>query len=402
MIVSNSPLLIVVLIVGCLGNLWCAEPPIEKSVTAVPNGTFPAVDYGTIGPGSVLVLNVDAPPGYVITSGDCSGGGNSPWTKISNTKFTAVILDSYRGQHAGAFKGTMSKTPTGQGGESPAAPIVWDGTAKALVFVVTSRTKRRAADQTTPDTRRTVGVCEEVVFTTDPLLSATWEANGGAPTSYSGDTFNWIAPEAPASITVTARISGRAASLTMTVIKPSSAAWKLRAATTSGYAPGFAGAQMTLVNCSLDPKSVNFERIMIHEMSGPASAVSGYFATNPPFTTNAPTPAPLSSPAGVLWHRADGTTGLGGGAWLPIGPLNVTNASGDIAGVSPPGIDPAMLPFSTGSYTWVIPYHYRSITSTTTVGTYFADIHQVFTMAAGGTMTVTKTDGSICTVTRTP
>jgi hypothetical protein len=157
---------------------WAVEPPIERTVVAVPNGEFPEVDFGKVCAGDTLILNVEAPSCYAITSGDCMGGGDSPWTKISSTKFTAFLKDTYRGLHNGTFNGTMEYTCGGSGGSGGSAnppPITWMGKAKADVKNLTSETI-----STVPANRaRTkIGVCEEVEVRAGE--SVTWSVTGGA------------------------------------------------------------------------------------------------------------------------------------------------------------------------------------------------------------------------------
>jgi hypothetical protein len=262
---------------------WAAEPPIERTVEAVPNGEFPEVDFGKVCPGDTLILNVVAPICYKITSGHSSGGGDSPWTDISATKFTAVILDSYRGLHNGTFNGTMAYTCGGGGGsgggETP-PPITWKGTAKAEVIAIKHATTCIASEN--PDTTRTtVGVCEEVILTTDPVTDVIWSATSGTLAPEMGSQTRWIAPEAGDTCTVSITHEGRSCgSVTFTIIAPSGLT-STKLADLQPQEPKQIGAGMRL-NVIVQPRTVSFCGIELREDMAPSINISGYFANNPP------------------------------------------------------------------------------------------------------------------------
>jgi len=269
---------------------------------------------------------------------------------------------------------------------------------------ITSTTAKHAADGTTPDSRATVGVCEKVTFAVDPAMVAVWTADDGDPKTGNGKTFAWTAPEKEnAKVTITATMGTTVCKKEMKVIKPASAAWKkLDSTITAGYGAN-AGCQMKLKELTLTPLTVNFERIQVQEVSGPASDIEGYFKNDPPFSNTTPKAGPPPVAAGLLYHRADGTTGLGNGVWQSINSKNLGNGT-DTAGAAPPGIPPGFVQggFTDGTFTWAIPMNYRCVDNAAGAGINFATINQVTTIKKDGTLSVTKDDAAICKVSRTP
>ena len=75
-----------------------------------------------------------------------------------------------------------------------------------------------------------------------------------------------------------------------------------------------------------------------------------------------------------------------------------------VAGAAVAEISPANPPcgFQEGSFTWTIPMQYRKKDDTTDSGTEFDTVCRVFSIEDDGTMTVTKDDATVCTVTRSP
>jgi len=106
---------------------------VPKSTTAVPNGSFPVVDFGKVKPGDVLTLQVDPPSDYEITSGSPSGGGASPW-EGEMSSFSATITGDYRGLHSGSFSGELRYTGASQGNGGGGTPtITWAGDSTATI-----------------------------------------------------------------------------------------------------------------------------------------------------------------------------------------------------------------------------------------------------------------------------
>jgi len=161
--------------------------------------------FGSQFPGDVLTLNVVADPTYVLLTAKVDNGSSSGW--VGGPFYTAVIPANFAGAHVGLFSGTYSKIGGGGsgGGSGSTQPPPWLGGAQATIISIKSRTVKHAPDGT-PDTRRDSGICEEIVFSTNPAVAVTWNISGGTPTTSTGSSFLWKAPENPSSINVTATI----------------------------------------------------------------------------------------------------------------------------------------------------------------------------------------------------
>jgi hypothetical protein len=255
---------------------------------------------------------------------------------------------------------------------------------------VESKTVKNAADGITPNTRTTVGVCEQVIFTIVPSMTATWTASDGQ--TGNGATFTWDAPDKKGKVSV-AVTSPLACDIEMDVIKPDSAKWtKLLKTITTGYQNTYnVGGLMQLAKLKITPDIVNFERIVVFECSGPASDISGIFTNSTAFPNNGPSAGPPPVSAGFLWH----SPAINRAAEESIANRIDANNYGDLgdeAGWGPPGF-----PFKdyAGSFTWVIPMGYRLI-GTTRQRTIFATLNQVMSFTTNRMFTVTKDDASIC------
>jgi hypothetical protein len=277
-------------------------------------------------------------------------------------------------------------------------------TRKVYLFDWSWHTIKSAANGTTPDTRTTIGVCEKVRIMTSPQYEVTWTANAGLVVPKNGKDTTFTAGDRAAKPSITATFpGGSTAAINFNVIAPNAAAWKKCVQNTTGYPPGNAGCFMTLSELTIGPATVNFEGIEVKETSGPASLITGFFAQNPPFTNNAPMDGSPPILAGTLYHKADGSTGLGDGPWIGIGSLNCSKIGvSDTAGVLPPGFAVPTGGFTNGSYTWAIKMKYRDAADQNGAEVEFATVNQVTTIKNTGEMIITKNDSSICKVSRTP
>ena len=135
-----------------------------------------------------------------------------------------------------------------------------------------------------------------------------------------------------------------------------------------GYAAGTAGAGMTAV-IRVFPRNVNFGWVAIREDPGPASNVTGYFAT-------------LQAGGANLNHVPNPNfTRLG---WN-------NNLCCDTAATVPGTLPP---PWAAGTWDWRIPTRYRCVKSTGP-GRIFTRTLQQFRINAAGRVTVRKQGTSV-------
>lgn len=190
-----------------------------------------------------------------------------------------------------------------------------------------------AAPDGTPNTRKEVGVNEQVEMTAS--ASVTWTAsNGTFPPPASGATAIWTAPDVGATASVTATpASGNPCSVSMKVLPP--ARRSLVKSSDRAYTAGLAGSGFQAI-VTIMPTNVSFTRIQVWEEAVNAIA-TGYYDT-------------------VL-----GWNGLPHPPTAPLIPDASNNGLIDTIGTNEPG-SPG--PFSVGSFLWAIPQHYRIVGST--------------------------------------
>jgi hypothetical protein len=191
---------------------------------------------------------------------------------------------------------------------------------------ITSRTLVSAPDGTT-DSRKEVGVCEDVEMSSSE--AATWTASLGVILPSSPNTAVWSAPDVGGSSRITATVgSGESCDVNMDVIQPSNRS--LAVSTYQVYNPGKAGSGF-VADVLIVPLRVSFAHIETQEQAVKATA-NGYYKK-------------------VLnWNGINHPQG----SWVPVDQDN--NGIIDTIGTVPPGTSG---PFSPGSFTWPIPQRYR-------------------------------------------
>jgi hypothetical protein len=228
------------------------------------------------------------------------------------------------------------------------------------VVKVESTTLKHAADGTTPDTRKTVGVCEKVVVSNSPSINATWSVSGGgtvAPNSGAWTLFT--AGETSSASVVTATFAdGSACTLAFTVIPPNGITYA-KISNQDIYPVGDAGAGM-LLTIRLTPLTVCFGGIDFKEIGRDPTNVTGYFV-------------------GRAGHHNPNPD------FIAIGDNNFMQGQDNAS--SSVGARPQ--PWSEGSYTWPIPNNYNR-RGAAGDGHWFADTTQTFTITTNGTCGVTK------------
>ena len=349
-------------LIACAASLTAADG--GAPTYSIPSQNGFNHDFGVRCPGDVLNLTVTPDSGYTITA-RVDNGSSGGW--VGGPNYTATIPDNFSGVHTGKFTGTYSKAEgSGPGSEAPE----WTGGAITNITKVVSTTLKSAADGTTPDTRRTVGVCEEILFKTEPALNVDWTAGAGAPATGSGPSFTWKAPATAQPVTISARCpSGQVITTTIVVIAPTLEAENAYEFTSPADIPtGNAGVGM-LLDLYFKPDSVSFGYIEWNESAVAAQNVDEYFA-NPPQALD-------------LNHKA--------GTWRSV---NDDNAGPfDVAAILN-----LPKPWAAGSFEWAIPEKHRCKDAGGD-GTVFMTAKQGFTLAGDGTTTVAKFGQ---TATRTP
>jgi hypothetical protein len=225
----------------------------------------------------------------------------------------------------------------------------------------------------TPDTRTTVGVCETIRFAA-PGRTLDWSTDAGWPRARSGQSeFRWAAPERPGTRTVTATDpdTGDRFGVDVTVVAPDRIEMQ-QTRVLGMYSAGTAGAGMRL-RLRIHPRNVNFGWVGIKEDPGPASNVTGYFAS-------------LQARGRDLSHHPNPN-------FVRLGWDNELCC--DTAATVPGALDK---PWSAGSMAWRIPIRYHC-PNTTGNGRVFTTVRQTFDIDGSGTVTVSKRGVS---VTRSP
>ncbi len=215
----------------------------------------------------------------------------------------------------------------------------------------------KLAPANTSLTRTTVGVGEFVRFSAN--TSGTWTASEGRIVGLnSGQNVVWEAPAVASSPQITLTTPSGAASVTMTVIAPTSLAMTVDSR--EPIATGTAGACM-ITDVTVHPLNVSFGRTQWLEVPGPASNVTGYYT---------------QFPASELDHHPNPN-------YLPFNDDN-SGLTDHAATHTEPS------PFSRGTFQWVIPNRYKIDGESDAQGRFFTNTTQYFYITATGTVAVVK------------
>lgn len=245
---------------------------------------------------------------------------------------------------------------------SPPPPSPPAAAAPAPVLAIASATVK-AAPSGAPSSRKRVGVGEVVVFTA--TAAGTWAASAGTAAGPASTTFRWTAPATGGSVTITLTSGGTSITDTITVVAP--ATISMRNVGSHATQIGAGGACM-LTKVTFSPTDVCLGAMQWLEVPGPGTGVSGFFTK---FSA-----ATLHHNPNVNYALVDDNN------VMEAGPNNGPNDH--CAWHAIPG------PYSDGAFTWDIPNRYLIDGEAATAGRYFTDTHQVFTMNAAGTLTITK------------
>ncbi len=147
-------------------------------------------------------------------------------------------------------------------------------------YTLVHRTLCQALTDTNWD-RTTLGV-GEYVFLSGMPENTTWEASGGGLSVTNGSATTFTAASNAASASVTAKVGGVSLKVPFTVLEPNGIDHaEIWYDCPMEYPNGYAGAGMKM-HVFVAPTSVSFDRVCIMEIPGPATNITGYFATNLP------------------------------------------------------------------------------------------------------------------------
>lgn len=242
-----------------------------------------------------------------------------------------------------------------------------------------------------PDSRRTVGVCEdvEVSLTNGELaLFEFTDAKKGTLKTFYATKPTWSAPDVSATVTVTATWNSQEVTATIIVIPPTGKNWQ----TATQYRPELYQAAVF----RLLPPTVNFGNIWSRERSGPAGAPgsgnppTGLFATLPPSYYTTP---PTSGGTGGISHDTNEN-------WVDINETVNESTVPDLMRGAFPGVDPVTgaSPVD-GGFSWNIPNEYSGFADGSDPHHYVDELQAfVWTSlpAPLGTGTLTKGDLPPC------
>ncbi len=262
------------------------------------------------------------------------------------------------------------------GGQANTTPTVSDSqmsivqpSASGSTLVHTNKVQALA----NPDpTRTTIGVGEEVDFSGMPANTTWREGNTIIIPTPTGPTYAFFAPSSAGSAKVTASAPNQASkSVTFKVLEPTGVDHTVIVATDNlgppvpppgSFPPGTAGAEMQ-IKVYMAPTSVSFYNVEIEEIGEDATDIQGYF-TNANFTPE------------MLHHFP--------GGWFYLGADNSW-----VDNCWTPG-EPD-LPWSSGSFTWNVPWDWGVSGGGVVVSTSGENPwQQVFSIDSAGTAKITK------------
>jgi hypothetical protein len=267
------------------------------------------------------------------------------------------------GDVLGPSPGKIARTDGLAGEAVPKSPADAAAPMTAGATKVTHQTDQKAPGGQA-ETRTTVGVGELVYFTAETVgAKSKWKTTAGKGTDKGGGQYDWKAPAAPDTVTITfdPGDGGAATTVQMTVIGPTSIKYSNKVEDTFGA--GKAGAGMR-VDLEFLPLSVCFWGTQWRETDVDGSSIDGWFT---------------HLPANKLKHKAAVPRDIG----------DDNKGPGDHISYAATG------PFKeTGSFSWVIPQQYsvKGANSWQEIATPFT---QTTSIETDGTLTVSKHGESV-------
>ena len=336
---------------------------IDLEITINPNPAYTSVGKGVALTTTILPATSTGGT-YAWNAVPAGGTFTPPNPSTGNVTFTP--------NNAGTYIVIVPYTRTTSSGTQSAA-----ATTSLITYShdLTHTTQKHAPDGTTPDTRTTIGVCEDVDIITPGSTGSDFTGGGGLTKSDNSKvTFN--APVFESTCIVTIHYADGDETITFKVIKPDGIIFSRNSYNTTKYTEGHAGAGMYLEE-TVTPLSVCFGNIEIIEIGENAINKTGHFLNQ----------VQHHNPSGYTAIEDDNTTG----------DFEDDASSGDT-----PPYTPRARPISWGDgggYTWSIPNNYNRRSAPGSPGIFFVNTSQVFSLQGNGNFTVTKGEAS-CT--RTP
>lgn len=368
---STSEIPCTVVVTTCTYGDWTAETPPSLTINK-PNDLDPSPVGAEIAVNADFVKVTGTRIKHVV-EGDCEdlraawylSHPTATWSAIGDNgetfidqpatiSGTVVTSAGFKPTKPGTYNFTFTIKA------SPVDPVGDEITATSpSITVVAFKVATQTIAITPRDrSRTTIGVGEEVILAVVPhsIVDVNWSVSGGGTVSPpSGNATIFTAADKATESIVTATIGASHFATSLTVVTPNGVTGVKVFDYESG--PGYAGMRIRL---RVQPTNVSFYRVMIKELSAPASNIMGYFANSPPPNHDA-------------------------GDFLFLDQAN--RVCCDDAAVGPNHNFP---PYSPGQFDWVIPYVWQ-LSNGARNETRFDTITQSFIMQdANGSLSVTK------------
>jgi hypothetical protein len=317
----------------------------------------------------------DAADGAAVGSGEAEAATDAGETaQTSDGGAREGMAAEGSGGASGAGQARGEGRPSGARSGTSTAPGGAAVDAADITPTVTHETQD-AAPGGAANTRTTVGVGEMITFESN--VPGKWKSNNAAkswPKKSEGERYMWVAMsrKGTATITFNSGIRGKKKiSIKIKVIEPKVDYLNECAASFPGEAAGVAGVLMDS-DITFLPDTVSFANTMWWEKGGPATGATGYFREH---VTKRKHKLPYHNP----------------------NPDDLQIDSTNSGAVDSAGFWDFNPPYKAGRFDWVIPTYYKVTGESTR--TKIKNVRQRCTIAADGTMTVSKGSASMS---RTP
>lgn len=332
--------------------------PLEGDPTGPPNRKRTNRQYGNtqtdtfrLPKGSKYKVELQ----HAGTNPNYRGTPNPDYDYTLNLSSDASITDSL----------AISDDPNGMLGEHNESSSFFASGKSATLYVAYVSSETVAVIPTNWQ-RTDLGVGEEVDLEIAPYPgSSAWSTSTGTLDQTTGPKSRLTLADATGSATVTVYFPGKTLTKTFTIFAPTGYD-VATVASTDSLPSGLAGSGMTLDPVYISPTTVSFYKVEILEVGQSASNITGYF-TDP----NHPPPS----------HN----TANGANKWIQLGQSNECEDHAALGSTNCPS------PWTTGTFTWVIPVKWKVVNSLGTSPEHtITGWNQEFSINSSGTASVKK------------